>query len=151
MPVNQEQWVVQMIRSIRSQNSYRPIVIRMHPGDSSKRTFEKKIMQLHYPDVSFSTAENILTDLKNCWCAVGYNSTPNVVSAIEGIPVYLQDPGRSWAAAVAFNDISLINNPPMPDRDDWKHTIANIHWSNDSVRSGELWSNIKKYISSVQL
>lgn len=147
---NQEQWVEKMIKAIRANNSWRPIVIRMHPGDASKHIFERKIMQRYSGHVRFSTAENISSDLQNCWCAVGYNSTPNVVSAIEGVPVYLQDPERSWAKDVSFDSLSLINDPPMPDRDEWIHDIANIHWSNDEVKSGKLWHAIKQYISAAQ-
>ena len=79
---------------------------------------------------------------------MGINSTPNVVAAIEGIPGYVEDPSRSWAADVAFNDLALVETPPMPDRSAWIHKIANIHWSNDEVRSGALWTAIKKYISA---
>ena len=77
------------------------------------------------------------------------NSTPNVVAAIEGIPVYVDDPVHSWAKDVAFKDLSQIEDPEMPDRTTWLEKIANIHWSNDEVRSGKLWSAIKQRISSV--
>jgi hypothetical protein len=81
---------------------------------------------------------------------VGYNSTPNVVAAIEGIPCYLEDPVHSWAQDVAFTELNQLSNPPMPDRDTWINKIANIHWSNDEVRSGQLWSAIKQHILSVR-
>jgi hypothetical protein len=71
-----------------------------------------------------------------------------VVSAIEGIPGYIEDPQHSWAADVAFTDLSQLENPPMPDRSQWVNKIANIHWSNDEVKSGQLWSAIKRYISA---
>jgi hypothetical protein len=92
--------------------------------------------------------ENIVDDLKNCWCCIGYASTPNVVSAIEGVPVYVEEPTKSWAQDVCFNNLSLIENPPMPDRSEWIHKISNIHWSNQEVKSGQLWSAIRTYISA---
>jgi hypothetical protein len=81
---------------------------------------------------------------------VGYNSTPNVVAAIEGVPVYVEDPALSWAADVAFTDLSQIEMPPMPDRTAWINRIANIHWSNQEVQTGQLWRAVKQYISSVR-
>jgi hypothetical protein len=81
---------------------------------------------------------------------VGINSTPNAVAAIEGVPCYIEDARRSWAADVAFFDLAQIENPPMPDRTEWAHKIANIHWSNQQVISGQLWSAIKNYISAVR-
>jgi len=147
MFINQEDWLDNTIAKIR-QFSNRPIMIRMHPGDGTREKQIHKIQKKYGTTVSISTHENIRDALINCWCTVGINSTPNVVSAIEGIPGYVEDPLHSWAADIAFNDLKLIENPPMPDRTQWAEKIANIHWSNHEVKSGKLWSAIKKYISS---
>jgi hypothetical protein len=143
---NQDSWLDDMIARIR-QYSSRPIMIRMHPGDGNRFEAIKKIQHRYGNTVSISTHNNIAEALNNCWCAVGYNSTPNVVAAIEGIPVYVQDPEHSWAKDVAFADLNLIENPPLADRNEWVNKIANIHWSNDEVRSGQLWTAIKQHIS----
>jgi hypothetical protein len=147
MFIDQETWVDDTIAKIR-QHSNRPIMIRMHPGDGTREKQIHKIRKKYRKAVSISTHENIRDALADCWCTVGINSTPNVVSAIEGIPGYIEDPGHSWAADVAFTDLSLLENPPMPDRSQWVNKIANIHWSNDEVKSGQLWSAIKRYISA---
>jgi len=144
---NQELWLDKTIGTIR-RYSKRPIVVRMHPGDGSKQKHIDKIKKNHRNNVYISEKENIRDDLKNCWCTVGYNSTPNVVAAIEGIPGYIEDPIHSWASDIAFSDLNKIENPPMPDRSEWIHKIANIHWSNDEVKSGKLWSAIKSYIET---
>jgi hypothetical protein len=62
----------------------------------------------------------------------------------------VEDTRRSWATDVAFTDLAQIENPPLPDRTEWAHKIANIHWSNQQVTSGQLWSSIKNYISSAR-
>ena len=62
--------------------------------------------------------------------------------------MYVEEPTKSWAKDICFNDLSQIENPPLPDRSQWINKIANIHWSNDEVKSGKLWSSIKSYISS---
>jgi hypothetical protein len=131
-------------------HSRRPVMIRMHPGDGTRFKQIEKIQKKYGTSVIISEHENIRDALVNCWCTVGINSTPNVVAAIEGIPGYVEDPSRSWAADVAFNDLALVETPPMPDRSEWIHKIANIHWSNDEVRSGQLWAAIKNYIASAQ-
>jgi hypothetical protein len=127
----------------------------MHPGDGTREKQVDKLKKRYGKDfkhqrISISTHENIKDELVNCWCSVGYASTPNVVSAIQGVPVYVEEMNKSWAKDIAFNDLSLINNPPMPDRSEWIHKIANIHWSNQEVISGKLWSAIKRYISSAR-
>jgi hypothetical protein len=122
----------------------------MHPGDGSRAKQIEKLQQKYGTSVTISTHANIRDALVNCWCAVGLNSTPNVVALIEGVPTYIEDPTHSWAADVAFNDLSQIENPPTPDRSEWIHKIANIHWSNQEVKSGKLWQAIKHYISSAR-
>lgn len=149
MFTDQNQWLEQIINAIRK-HSNRPIIVRMHPRDGSRFKQIDKLQKRFGTTIKISTAENIVDDLKNCWCCVGYASTPNVVSAIEGIPVYVEVPEKSWAEEIAFNDISLIESPPMPDRQEWLHKIANIHWSNDEVKTGKLWLEIKDYISSAR-
>jgi hypothetical protein len=146
---NQEDWLDNTINKIR-QHSDRPIMVRMHPGDGTRFKAIEKLQKRYGQSIIVSEHANIRDALLNAWCTVGYNSTPNVVSAIEGIPGYVQDPTHSWAADIAFTDLSQLENPPMLDRTGWANKIANIHWSNEEVKSGKLWSAIKRYISSAR-
>ena len=155
MFTDQDDWLANTIATIRKY-SQRPVMIRMHPGDGTRfKQIEK--LQKRYPKdfkyglMSISEHEGIREALKDCWCSVGYASTPNVVSAIEGIPVYVEEPTKSWAKDICFNDLSQIETPPLPDRDNWIHKIAAIHWSNTEVKTGKLWAIIKNYISSSHL
>lgn len=147
MFTDQEVWLDNTIAGIRNHSS-RPIRIRMHPGDGTKEKQIHKLEKKYGNSIQISANAEIRDDLVDCWCTVGYNSTPNVVAALEGIPGYVEDPTHSWAADVAFTDLSQIENPPLVDRSQWLHKIANIHWSNDEVRAGTLWRAIKKYITS---
>jgi hypothetical protein len=144
---NQERWLKTMITRI-STSSHRSITVRMHPGDGTREQQISKLKKHYGNRITISQNQDIRDDLKNCWCVVGYNSTPNVVAAIEGVPVYVGDPIHSWAKDIAFTDISQVENPSMPDRTEWVNKIANIHWSNDEVKTGKLWSAIKNYIAS---
>lgn len=149
MFTDQEAWLDKTLSKIRK-HSQRPVMIRMHPGDGTRFKQIEKIQKKYGTSVSISEHANIRDALVNCWCTVGLNSTPNVVAAIEGIPGYIEDPKHSWAADVAFTDLSIIESPPLLDRTAWSHKIANIHWSNNEVRSGKLWAAIKNYISSAR-
>lgn len=146
---SQDTWIDETIAKIK-QHTQRPIRIRMHPGDGNRQAMIDKIQKQYNNTVTLSDASNIREDLVNCWAAVGYNSTPNVVSAIEGVPVYIEDPLHSWASDIAFQDLSCIESPPLPDRAAWATKIANIHWSNSEVQQGKLWSAMRDYISSVR-
>lgn len=146
---NQDEWFDQTVQQLQ-QVTDRPIRVRAHPNDRKRFESLERIRKVYGANIEISTADNIKEDLENCWCSVGYNSTPNAVSAIEGVPVHLTDPKNSWAQDVGFTDISQVNTPYMPDRTNWAHKIANIHWSNEEVRNGDLWAAIKHYTSSVR-
>lgn len=149
MGQDQDAWVNETISEIRKY-SQRPIMIRMHPGDGKKALQIEKLKARYGSAIEISAHESITDALVNCWCVVGYNSTPSVVSAIEGVPAFLADPDRSWAKDIANIDLSLIETPSTPDRTEWLNKIANIHWSNDEVRAGKLWTAIKNYIGSAR-
>lgn len=146
---NQNDWFDATVKKIRAVTD-RPIRVRPHPNDRKRFEAMDRVRAVYGNAIEVSTADNIRKDLVNCWCSVGYNSTPNAVSIIEGVPVCLTDPDNSWAGDVAFTDYSLLETPYMPDREEWKHKIANIHWSNEEVRNGDLWDAIKQYTSSVR-
>lgn len=150
MFTDQDDWLATTIETLRKYTQ-RPIMIRMHPGDGTRFKQIEKLQKRYGTSISISEHEGIREALQDCWCCVGYASTPNVVSAIEGVPVYVEEPTKSWAQDVCFNDLSQIENPPMPDRSQWVNKIANIHWSNDEVKSGRLWAAIKTYISFARL
>jgi hypothetical protein len=149
MFLDQDTWLEKTVDKIRK-HTQRPIMIRMHPGDGTRFKQIEKIQKRYGATVSISEHANIRDALTNCWCTVGINSTPNVVAAIEGVPGYVEDTRHSWAADVAFTDLAQIENPALPDRTEWAHKIANIHWSNQEVVSGQLWAAIKQYISSAR-
>lgn len=144
---SQDAWLELTINNIQKHTN-RPIRVRMHPGDGKKQHQIDKLISRG--GVTISSAASIREDLVDCWTTVGYNSTPNVVAAIEGIPCYVADPTHSWAKDVAYTDLPLIKNPPLTDRTDWLNKIANIHWSNTEVKTGQLWQAIKNYISSAR-
>jgi hypothetical protein len=149
MFLDQDTWLEKTIDKIKKY-SQRPIHIRMHPGDGTRFKQIEKLQKRYGNTVQIDTHENIRDSLQNCWCTVGINSTPNVVAAVEGVPGYIEDPRHSWAADVAFTDLSQIETPPLPDRGQWLHKIANIHWSNTEVKHGTLWMAIKNYISAAR-
>lgn len=139
-------WIHDIVKRIRK-ISDRPVLIRLHPGDKKFNDNNRKELIKHYgtKNVKVSTNDNIKDDLKDAWCSVGYNSTPNCASIIEGVPVYLDDPLNSWARGIGFEKLSDLENPSMPDRDSWLHQISNIHWSNDEIASGLYWKRFKKF------
>jgi len=140
------EWIMSTIKKLRKYTD-RKIVVRLHPGDHTYNIENRKKISEAFSksNVEISSSDNIKEDLINAWCSVGYNSTSNCASVIEGIPVYLDDPLNSWAKEVCFDNIDLIEKPEMPDREEWLHKIANIHWGNYEIQDGTFWRKLKQF------
>jgi hypothetical protein len=136
-------WMNLTIANIRKYSN-RPIVVRAHPGDKKI----KSILKINHKNVSLSTKENLVDDLRGAWATVVYNSSPSVASIIQGVPAFLTDsvPQHSQSFDVANADISNIENPAMPDRQSWVEKLAMCHWNFAELKSGEAWQFFKKYI-----
>ena len=138
-------WLKRTLGQIRA-HSDRPILIRWHPGDwkafpTYKRTLDKF-------GVTVSPQERCITeDLVNCWALVCHNSTPSAVAPIEGIPAFItDDPLYSQGGDIANTDLSQIENPRMPDREQWIRKLAQCHWSFEDLRSGRCWAHMRNYV-----
>jgi len=136
-------WLDSVIKSIRKYSD-RPIVVRPHPNDKKI----KSVLKVKHHKVTISNRSNIKEDLISAWATVVYNSSPSVVSNIEGVPVFLTDPEprNSQSFDVSNTDISKIENPSMLDRSQWIEKISMCHWNFAELRSGEAWNFFKQFI-----
>ena len=144
-----QDWAIQTINTLR-QYTDRPIVIRAHPGDKASREYldprSPKCKIKFSKAVRLSTNVNLVDDLRNCWAAVNYNSSPVVGAAIEGVPIFVMDPIKSQCRDVANTDLAQIENPQMPDRQPWVERLSMFHWNFDELKSGECWAHMRKYV-----
>jgi len=149
--VDVQDWAVETINTVR-RYSNRPIIIRPHPGDKASKEYldprSPKCKIKFSKHVRLSTNVNLVDDLKNCWAAVNYNSSPVVGAAIEGVPIFVSDPARSQCAEVANLDLTQIENPLLLDRQQWVERLSMFHWNFDELQSGECWTHMRKFISS---
>jgi hypothetical protein len=147
--IDVQDWAIQTINTIRSYSD-RPIVIRAHPGDKASRGYldpRNPNCKIKFSKaVRLSTNVNLVDDLKNCWAAVNYNSSPVVGAAIEGVPIFVTDPDRSQCAEIANLDLTQIENPILHDRQRWVDRLSMFHWNFDELKSGECWNHMKYYV-----
>lgn len=139
-------WLHPLIQNIR-RYSDRPIMVRFHPGD---KKIQKHIQQLqaigHKVRIS-SPSSTLIKDLHDAYAVVSYNSSPGVVSAIEGVPIFVLDPARSQAAEVANTSLSNLEKPNYEfDREAWLRRLAMSHWRLDELRSGECWKHMRNWV-----
>lgn len=144
-------WALNVIQRIR-QYSDRPIIIRGHPGDRHTKNYldpsNKNFKLRGLTNVHFSDHLNthILQDLKNAWATVVYNSSPSVASAINGVPVFVDDLADCQAKGVANTDFSKIENPEYFDQQPWVEKLAMCHWNFEELSTGECWRHMRKYV-----
>jgi hypothetical protein len=142
-------WAIKTIVEIRKYSN-RPIRIRPHPGDKRAVKYCDRLLKLcqgrRLTQIEISQPTSLLMqDFANCWAVVNHNSSPGVAAAIEGIPIFLTDPERSQARDVATLSLNRMENPFMPDRQEWVHRISQFHWSHDELRTGACWTHMKKW------
>ena len=138
--IDVQTWLDECISKIRM-FSDRKIVVRKHPGDKKQHE-----LRIKFNDVVFSENPLLVTDLKNCWANVTFNSSPGVASLIKGIPTFVTDPSpcHSQTYPICNTDISLIETPALYDRQPWIERLCQFHWNNDEVASGEAWEFMKE-------
>jgi hypothetical protein len=144
-----QDWAIETISKIRSYTD-RPILIRPHPGDKASKEYldprSAKCRIKFSKNVVLSANSNLVDDLRNCWAAVNYNSSPVVGAAIEGVPIFVMDPDRSQCKEIANTDLSQIENPLMPNRQQWVERLSMFHWNFDELKSGECWNHMRSFI-----
>jgi hypothetical protein len=149
--MDNQDWARSMIERIR-QYSDRPIIIRGHPGDRRAGKYlnpAERAFKLHGLDnvhVSDHRNRSLQMDLAGAWCTVVYNSSPAVASAIEGVPIFVDDPVDCQAQDVANTEISNIEKPDLFDREYWLQKLSMCHWNFEELSSGEAWAHMKKYV-----
>jgi hypothetical protein len=92
-----------------------------------------------------SNADTIMQDMANAHCLVNHNSSPGVVAAIEGLPVFLTDAGRSQAKDVAHTNFADIENITKFDRQPWIEKMAMMHWTLDELKAGTAWKHLRQW------
>lgn len=144
-----QDWCTRTIAQIR-QYTDRPIVVRAHPGDKQALTYlNPSTGKCRIPwgrSIRLSTNVNLIDDLHGCWAAVNHNSSPVVGAAIEGYPIFVTDPNKSQCREIANTDFSQIENPQMPERQQWVNRLSMSHWKFAELRSGEAWAHMRQFV-----
>lgn len=97
----------------------RPIIVRPKPtARTKKRPFEQ--------------------DLADAWCMVTYSSNTAVEALIEGVPVFVTE----GAAKSMSGDLSDIETPYYPEREQWAWNLAANQWTLEEMKSGQCWREI---------
>jgi hypothetical protein len=127
-------WLAHTVERIRSVSD-RPIRVRPHPRYSTTWTSQDVTIEQPlrisgtYDDYDFDRS------IHDAWAVINWNSTPGIISALRGVPIFVG--AASLAAAVGNVDLGQIDNPAMPDREQWCNDLAWTEWTLDEIHSGQ--------------
>ena len=144
-------WFEQQINEIRKYTN-RPILVRPHPRNPVGLDIKKwKNVSYKPPQRDYNTIDD--TDfketLKHTWAVINYSSNPAIIAVFNGIPVFVSD--QSLCYDVGNINISEINNPIMPNRNEWANKLAYTEWTTNEIKQGLPWRRIKKRLEEKYL
>ena len=139
-------WFEQQINQIRKYTT-RPILIRPHPRNPVGFDTKKyKNVSVARPIIDRHTIDdtNFKDTLKNAWAVVNHSSNPAMEAVINGIPVFVSE--SSLCFDVGNHSLENINNPLMPDRQEWANKLSYTEWFPEEIAKGLPWTKIKDRI-----
>lgn len=132
-------WARDAAKTIR-QHTGRPILVRPHP----KHPVPQDLFQ-GISGVRISKGTHLIEDLIGAWASVFFNSSSAVASVLAGVPIFVHDEDCvAWD--VANHDLSSIESPAMPNRDQWLWDLSAAHRSDEEGRSGEIYRAFQSYL-----
>ena len=81
--------------------------------------------------------------LNNCHAVVTHNSTACIDSCVRGVPTFVtSDLALAWP--VANKDLSKIESPEYPERDQWVYDLGYKQWTEQEIKDGTVFKRFKQ-------
>ena len=85
---------------------------------------------------------NFQQALNNCHAVITHNSTASVDSCVRGVPTFVtSDLALCWT--VANKDLTKIESPDYPEREQWVNDLGYKLWSIKEIRDGTVYKRFK--------
>lgn len=126
---NHREWLEQAVRAIFLRTDS-PVVFRPHP--------KAKLPPI--PGTIYST-RSLAEDLEDAKCCVTFNSNSGVEAALAGVPVFAFDEG-SMAYSIANKSFDKLDEPEMPDRQQWLNDLCYAQWTPQEMSEGLAWKHL---------
>jgi hypothetical protein len=139
-------WFEEQINEIRKHTT-KPIQVRPHPRNPvgfDPRKYKNVSMIRPVMDRNTIDDTNFKDTLKNAWAVVNHSSNPAMEAVINGIPVFVSE--SSLCYDVGNHSLANINNPKMPDRQEWTNKLSYTEWFPEEIAKGLPWKKIKDRI-----
>jgi len=128
------QWVMDTIEAVQ-QYTDRPIYFRPHPRcklDHIEHQYRGVYRQ--EPRYIHGTYDDFDMKFDNMWATISWSSNPGIHSIIEGIPAFTGSSSLAWP--VANQVFANIEDPLIPDRQQWLNDYAHTEWTVEEISQG---------------
>ena len=127
-------WVMHTIETIQ-QYSNRTIVFRPHPRCPLPHIEnEYRNVKRQDPIKLNGTYDDFDMNFNNIYATVSWSSNPGIHSVINGVPAFVGP--SSLAYDVANTELSKIENPNMPERQQWLNDYAWTEYTLQEISAG---------------
>ncbi len=132
----------------------RKFIVRPHPNhvaamENRINEFPKDGVQVVIGQKFFKGDEkkyyrfNYQEALNNCHAVVTHNSTACIDSCVRGVPTFVtSDLALAWP--VANRDLSKIESPEYPERDQWVYDLGYKQWTEQEIKDGTVFKRFKQ-------
>jgi len=146
-------WFNDVYKKIRPLTK-RKFIVRPHPNhvaamENRINEFPKDGVQVVIGQKFFKGDEkkhyrfNYQEALNNCHAVVTHNSTACIDSCVRGVPTFVtSDLALAWP--VANKDLSKIESPEYPERDQWVYDLGYKQWTEQEIKDGTVFKRFKQ-------
>lgn len=134
-----DQWLQELILKIR-ENSDRKIIVRPHPRSGLR--LSGKNYKIQTPKKIASTYDNFDIDY-DYHCFINSNSGPAIQAAIDGSPIVCDVSSLAYPVSTRLEN---IENPILPDRDDWLINLCHTEWFIEEISRGIPLKRIENFL-----
>jgi hypothetical protein len=97
-------------------------------------------VEYEIPKQIANTYDDFDLNFTNAWAVISHSSNPGIHAVLNGIPAYVGE--HSLAYEVANTDLSTIESPEMPERQQWLNDYAYTEWTDTEIASGLPFSRL---------
>ena len=129
-------WFLDTYDEIRK-HSDRPIIFRPHPRcrlEHIERGLKHVTRQ--EPQHVNGTYDSFDMGFNDIHCTISYSSNPGIHSIIEGVPAFVSTHSLAYDVANDIDFLHDIENPLMPDRQQWLNDYAHTEYTVDEISQG---------------
>jgi len=127
-------WVMDTIEQLQMHYNY-PIIFRPHPRcrlPDIERQYKNVYRQ--EPKQISGTYDDFDMNFANVKYTVSWSSNPGIHSIINGVPAFVSP--YSLAFDVACSHLLMVDNPHLPDRQQWLNDYAYTEWTIAEISQG---------------